>query len=244
MYARNNAYQGLKQELALASRILLQHGVVDAFGHVSARHPTHPERFLMSRRLAPGLVSESDIREFGPDGDLLVPDGTPVFLERFIHSAIYAARPDVGAVVHSHSSSVISFGVVPSQPLRAVCHTCGFIKGTVSIFEIRDVAGGATDLLIRNPDLGRALAAVLDQDNLVLMRGHGSTVVGNSVPHAVYRAVYTEINARILSAASGMGPVTYISDAEAQTIEAGADIQIERNWDYWVSQLSPADQRF
>jgi HCOMODA/2-hydroxy-3-carboxy-muconic semialdehyde decarboxylase len=121
--------------------------------------------------------------------------------------------------------------------LRPVCHTCGFLPQTVPIFEIRDVAGAGTDLLICTGELGRNLAAAMGEENLVLMRGHGSTIVGASVPQAVYRAVYTEINAKVLAAANALGPVTYISEQEARAIEEGAHIQVERTWEFWVDEV-------
>src|SRR5438132_8493513 len=137
----------LKAELVTANKVLVRYGVVDAFGHVSARHPARADRFLMSKRMAPGLVGAGDIREFGLDGELIDKTGEPVFLERFIHSAIYAARPDVHSVVHSHSSTIVAFSV-SDQPLRPICHVCGFLraheKGGVPVFEIRESAGDAT----------------------------------------------------------------------------------------------------
>jgi HCOMODA/2-hydroxy-3-carboxy-muconic semialdehyde decarboxylase len=226
----------IKSAIVRANRILLRHQVLDAFGHISARHPAVADRFLMSKRLAPGLVREADIREYRLDGELEVQDGTAVFLERFIHGAIYAARPDVNAVVHSHSPAVIAFGVVPSKSLRPVCHTCGFMKGGVPVFEMRNVAGAATDLLIRTNKLGKALADALGTDNVVLMRGHGSTTVGTSISQAVYRAVYTEINAKVQTTASILGSVTFLSEEEALASEASSDVQVERTWEFWLSE--------
>jgi ribulose-5-phosphate 4-epimerase/fuculose-1-phosphate aldolase len=226
------------EELVLANRILLHHKVVDAFGHVSSRHPAQPDRFLLARRLAPGLVHAEDIREFGMDGELIDKDGTPTFLERYIHSAIYAARPDVHSVVHSHSDSVLSFSVVPSQPLRAVCHTATFLGDGAPVFEIRDAAGTDSNLLISNQVLGEALAKSLGKKSVVLMRGHGSTVVGGSVPQAVYCAVYTKTNAQVQAAAMALGPVIYLSAGEAETGDRSASVAIERTWDFWTSELA------
>lgn len=228
----------LVHELTIANRILLFHQIVDAFGHVSARHPVHPDRFLMARRIAPGLVREADIREFGLDGELIVEDGTATFLERFIHSAIYADRPDVNGVVHSHSPGIVSFSVVRGQPLRPVCHTAGFLLGEVPVFDMRDVAGPATDLMIRNQSHGHALSAVLGQGRVVLMRGHGSTVVGHSLQQAVYNAVYTETNARIQASALGLGAVTYLSPGEAKATDEVASVAVKRNWDFWKHQIN------
>jgi ribulose-5-phosphate 4-epimerase/fuculose-1-phosphate aldolase len=221
------------RDLVDANHILFRHGIVDAFGHVSVRHPSHPEHFLMSRRVAPKQVTDADIRGFGLDGELLEKDGTPVFLERFIHSAIYNARPDVQAIVHGHSPTVVAFSVVPGNPLRAVCHTCGFLRDGAPNFEIRDVAGDATNLLIETPQLGAALAKSLGRENVVLMRGHGSTVIGTSIPHVVYRAIYTETNARVQSAAAALGSPTFLSQAEADAGDKGSLTGLQRAWDLW-----------
>ena len=233
--AEGGEVDDLKQDLANASRILFRYAVVDAFGHVSARHPHDKSRFLMSKRIPPGLVTAGDIREFGLDGELAVRDGTPVFLERFIHSEIYAARPDVQAVVHSHSPNIIAFGVVEDNPLRAICHTCGFLKN-VPVFEMRRIAGNATNLLITCPDHGRGLVAPLGDANVVLMRGHGSTVVGTTVAHAVYRAIYTETNAKIQATALSLGPVTFLTPEEADAAEEISLLQVERAWQLWKDE--------
>ncbi len=223
-------------DLVTANRILFAQGVVDAFGHVSARHDKRPDRFLLARNMAPGLVTAEDIVEFDLDGNPVTAKGRRVYLERFIHGEIYRARPDVMSVVHSHSPAVVPFGVVPSVPLRAVCHMSGFIGTAAPVFEIRDTAGPATDLLIINQALGAALAASLADGLLVLMRGHGSTVVGGSVRQAVYRGVYTEVNANLQAAALRLGPVTYLTSDEARTAMASTETQVNRAWDLWARQ--------
>ena len=231
-----SAVPTIKADLVTANKVLVRYGVVDAFGHVSARHPAHADRFLISKRKAPGLVTAADIREFGLDGEPIEKNGDPVFLERFIHSAIYAARPDVHSVVHSHSATIVAFSVV-DQSLRPVCHVCGFLRsqerGGVPVFEIRESAGDATNLLISSQSLGKALADSLGEESVILMRGHGSTAVGPTVARAVYRAVYTEANARIQSAAATLGKVTFLSAAEAAAIEETGGLQVERTWEYW-----------
>lgn len=232
------AYDQLLDELVAANRILLHHQIVDSFGHVSARHPDRPDRFLMSGRKAPSLVEREDIREFGLDGELAVSDGTPSFLERYIHSAIYTARPDVQSVVHSHSPGIIAFGVVPETPLRPICHTCGFLGSGAPVFEIRDELGPASNLMITNQDLGLALARTLGDASYVLMRGHGSTAVGRNLPEAVYNAIYAETNARIQTAAMTMGPVTFLSAEEAAATSGGGPIVVERTWNHWKSEIA------
>ena len=198
-----NADAALTEKLALANRILYDQGVVDGFGHVSVRHDASADHFLLARNMAPGLVTPGDVLTFDLDGDALDAAGRRVYLERFIHGEIYRVRPDVQAIVHSHSPSVIPFAATRT-PLRPLYHMSGFLGDGSALFEIRDVAGN-TDLLIRDQALGRALAAALGSHSAVLMRGHGSTVVGTSLEQVVYRAVYAEINARLQSQALALG---------------------------------------
>lgn len=220
-------------DLVTANHILFDQGVVDGFGHVSLRHPGRPDLFLLSRSMAPALVESGDILCFDLDAEPVTPDSPPAYLERFIHSEIYRARPDVMAVVHSHSPAVVPFGVVDGVPLRPVCHMCGFLGRGAPVFEIRECAGDGSDLLIRDRRLGAALARRLGLDAAVLMRGHGSTVVGVSVRQAVFRAVYTEVGARLQSEALRLGAVTYLTEDEAAAAAAANDTQIGRAWDLW-----------
>ena len=231
-------YDQLVDELVAANAILLHHGIVDAFGHVSARHPTKPDRFLMAERVAPSLVRREHIREFGMDGELIDKDGTPAFFERYIHSAIYVARPDVNSVVHSHSPGIVAFGVVPSRPLRAICNTCGFLGTGAPIFECSEHTGPETGLMITNQKTGEALAATLGDASYVLMRGHGSTAVGRALPEAVYNAIYAEVNAKIQATAMAMGPVTYLSEEEARATAGAGLTVVSRTWDHWREQIA------
>jgi HCOMODA/2-hydroxy-3-carboxy-muconic semialdehyde decarboxylase len=228
----------LKADVALANRILVAQGVVDAFGHVSVRHPAHGDRFLLARNMAPASVTPDDILEFDLDGNPLQPTGHKVYLERFIHGELLRARPDAMAVVHTHSPAVIPFSVVQGASLRAVSHMGSFLGVDTPVFEIREVAGDASDLLIRDNALGRALAHSLGDAPAVLMRGHGVTVVGSSLRVAVFRAVYTEFNARIQGSALALGPVVYLTAGEAAASAATNASQIERAWNVWKSQAA------
>jgi HCOMODA/2-hydroxy-3-carboxy-muconic semialdehyde decarboxylase len=224
----------LIEDLVDANHILYNERVLDAFGHVSVRHPQRPERFLLARNMAPALVGYDDIQTFDLDGNA-IDDDRRVYLERFIHSEIYRARPDVAAVVHSHSPSVVPFSVVKAATFRPISHMCGFLGNGAAHFEIRDFAGESTDLLIRNAMLGNALAGTLRDNNAVLMRGHGSTVVGVTLKQVVYRAIYTEINARLLSDALKLGAVEYLTPAEAHATMTTNEGQLERPWAFWKS---------
>ena len=223
----------LVEELVAANRILFRQGVVDGFGHVSVRDSRDGERFLLARSMAPALVTAADVMTFDLDGEPVRPSGSALYAERFIHSEIYRARADVHAVVHSHSPAVIPFGVVSSTPLRAIYHMGGFLGRSVPIFDIRSAAGPASDMLIRDRVLGAALARVLAANPVVLMRGHGSTAVGGDLRQAVYRAVYTEVNARLQMEAMRLGPVVYLSDEEAANAAAANARQVDRAWELW-----------
>ncbi len=225
-----------RQDLATANRILFNQGVVDAFGHVSMRHPERPDQFLLSANMAPATVTPGDVLAFDLQGNLLGNGGQKVYLERFIHAAIYANRPDVLSVVHSHAAAVVPFTIVKSARLRPVCHMGGFLSGIIPNFEIRDHAGMGSDLLIRDITLGQHLAQSLGQSAAVMMRGHGVTVTGGTLRQAVFRAVYTQNNAQIQAAAMALGEVTYLTDAEALAADEANTGQISRAWDFWSSQ--------
>src|SRR5579872_197795 len=223
------------RELVDANHILFDQGVVDGFGHVSVRHPDRPDRFLLARSMAPALVTEKDVLEFDFDGNPVQKDTPTAYLERFIHGEIYRKRRDVMSVVHSHSPSVVPFSVVSGVKLRPVCHMCGFLseKGA-PVFEIRDFAGPGSDLLITSGKLGAALADSLGEGPAVLMRGHGSTVVGGSLRQTVFRAVYTEIGARLQMDAMRLGPVTYLSEEETIGTTKTISTQYDRSWFLWL----------
>ena len=224
-------------DLVVANHILFDQGVVDAFGHISVRHDKRPDRFLLARNMAPGRVAAEDIIEFNLDGDAVNAAGRKVYLERFIHGEIYRKRPDVMSVVHSHSHSVVPLSVVEGVRLRAIFHMAGFVGQGAPVFEIREAGGDATDLLISNNHLGRALADHFADHDIVLMRGHGSTVVGGSIRQAVYRAVYAELNARYqLQAMQLGGEVIFLSEGESRACVQNIEAQVQRPWDLWVEQ--------
>jgi ribulose-5-phosphate 4-epimerase/fuculose-1-phosphate aldolase len=228
----------LVADLVAANHILYDHGVLDAFGHVSVRHDRRSDRFLLARNMAPGSVTAADILEFHLDGSPVDPQGPRPYLERFIHSEIYAARPDVVAVVHSHSHSIVPLSISAEHRLRAVVHMAGFIGPEAPLFEIRDAGGPATDLLIRSPELGRALATSLAAHNIVVMRGHGSTVTAPSLPLAVYRAVYAELNARYQFQAMQHGRITALTAEEAAACVASVEGQVHRPWELWIREAA------
>jgi ribulose-5-phosphate 4-epimerase/fuculose-1-phosphate aldolase len=226
----------LIDDLVVANHILFDQGVVDAFGHISVRHDKRPDRFLLARNMAPGSVMADDIVEFALDGQPVNARGRKVYLERFIHGEIFRRRPDVMSVVHSHSHSIVPLSVVKGAKLRALFHMAGFIGQDTPVFEIRDTAGDGTDLLISDNALGRALAEKFDGADIVLMRGHGSTVVGGSIPQAVYRAVYAELNARYQLEASRLGEISFLTEAEGRACVDRVEGQVQRPWDLWKAQ--------
>src|SRR6478609_611237 len=201
-----NASKALIGDLVAASRILAEHEVLDAYGHVSARSDKRLDRFIMSRAVAPALVTAADLMEWDADSEALPGDKRKGFIERYIHGEIYRSRPEVMAVVHSHSPSSIPFGVTRTK-LRPIYHMGAFLWSGTPVFDIRKTRP-ENDLLVRDKVLGEALAKSLAGCNCVLMRGHGMTIVGDGVPEAVYRAIYTEMNARLqLQATQLEGPI-------------------------------------
>jgi HCOMODA/2-hydroxy-3-carboxy-muconic semialdehyde decarboxylase len=224
--------KGLIDDLVSANHILFKEGVLDGFGHVSVRDETDPERFLLSKSIAPATVTARDVMEFGMDGEPLNPRGRKPYLERTIHSEIYRARPDVQAIVHSHSPALIPFGITGTS-LRPVFHMSGFLGSATPIFEIREAGGPATDMLIRDRKLGAALARTLGTASFALMRGHGSVAVGASLKQVVYRAVYAEVNARLQSEAMRLGTITFLNEQEAANASRTNDSVIDRPWELW-----------
>jgi ribulose-5-phosphate 4-epimerase/fuculose-1-phosphate aldolase len=235
--AKEAADPELIDDLVAANRILSDQGVVDGFGHVSARHEEDATRFLLARSMAPGLATPDDIMEFDLDGNALDPRGRTLYVERFIHSEIYKTHPEVGAIVHSHSPSIIPFGAT-TIPLRPIFHMSSFLGAGVPIFEIREAGGPATDMLIRNPELGAALARKIGTSAVVLMRGHGDVVVGASVEQVVFRAIYTEINAKLEAEALrlGAGQVNFLNADEAARATATNNAVLSRPWKLWKRQ--------
>jgi ribulose-5-phosphate 4-epimerase/fuculose-1-phosphate aldolase len=230
----------LAEDLVAANRILTDQQVLDAFGHVSVRHPSIPGHFLMSRNMPPALVTAGDIVEYDLDGNAVTaPPGATHFLERFIHAEIYRKRSDVNAVVHSHSPAVIPFSVTKIS-LKPLYHMSAFLAPGVPVFEIRDAAGGATNMLVSNAKLGQALAETLGDKNVALMRGHGDVAVASTLPMAVFRAVYTETNARLqLQALSLAGDVTYLDSEEGEKAMQVLNQIHLRAWELWKRKVSP-----
>ena len=226
----------LIDDLVVANRTLARFGVLDAFGHVSVRDPKNPRRYLISRSLAPESIVAADILALDLDSAPLHPDdeGKLLYRERFIHGEIYKVRADVNAVVHSHSPTVVPFTVTKAK-LRPLLHNAGFLGLGAPRFEIRKSAGHGTDLMILTPDLGKQLARTLGKDAaVVLMRGHGDSVVGPSLPNAVFRAYYTEVNARQqLAAITIGGPINFMTKAEAVTSNKAMLSASARPWALW-----------
>jgi len=227
-------------DLVAANRILAGLEVLDGFGHVSARHPDRAGCFLLARSLAPELVTRDDIMTFDlacapQDGDTRTP-----YLERFIHGEIFAQRPDVISVVHSHAATVVPFGV-SSVPLKPIYHMSSFLGTGAPVFEIREKFG-MTDMLIRNNAQGAALAEILGDKSAVLMRGHGYCTVGGSVPEAVFRAYYAQLNADLQQRAIALGGgVTYMEDEEVRRYDDTNRTVIGRPWGLWKAKFAPKE---
>jgi ribulose-5-phosphate 4-epimerase/fuculose-1-phosphate aldolase len=212
--------------------VLTDLNVIDGFGHISMRHPTNPNRFLMSRSVAPALVTADDIMEYDLDSNPVDARGRTSFFERYIHGEIYKARPDVMAIVHTHSLGVIPFGV-SGVPLRPVFLMGAFLSPSVPVFDIRKVAG-ASNMLIGNSTLGKALADKLGNHSVVLLRGHGSAVVASTIPMVVFRAYYSNVNASLQTQAMSLGgKVNYMEPEESEKTLATLEQIHGRAWDLW-----------
>jgi HCOMODA/2-hydroxy-3-carboxy-muconic semialdehyde decarboxylase len=224
-------------DLVAANHILAMEGVLDGMGHVSVRHPGRPDRFLLARSMAPGLASADDILEYDLEGNPIDPRGRSSYQERFIHSEIYRVRSDVAAIVHCHTPSLIPFAA-SDVPLRAMYHMAAFVAEGVPVFDIR-TAAGITDLLVKDRELGQALAAALGQKPAVLMRGHGAVIVAASIPGVVGRSVYLDLNARAQMQAIALGgQIRYVQPDEARLRMADPN-EYTRAWELWKRKLMP-----
>ncbi|MFL2545825.1 MAG: class II aldolase/adducin family protein [Candidatus Rariloculaceae bacterium] len=225
-------------DLAAASRILAAQGVVDGFGHVSIRHPDAPDRFFLARSIAPASVVPGDIVEYDLDSNACNADGRNEINERFIHGQIYRARPDVMSIVHSHSPSVIPFGLVDVS-MKAMFHNAAFVAAGVPVFDISEQFG-ATDMLVSDNPKGVALAECLGGNHVAMMRGHGAVACGDSLPMAVFRAAYTEVNARIQHWAQALGgdkPIAALNDEEGAIADVPNSKACMRAWNLWREEL-------
>lgn len=232
---RSAAVAAVVEELVAANRILAAQGILPGYGHVSVRHPENPNRYLISRSLAPELVTAADIVELDLDSVPVSASAPRLYLERFIHGEIYKIRPDVDAVVHNHTPTVISFGI-GSTPLRPVFHQAAFFLDGIPIWDYRDF-GTADGALVDTPERGAGLAAALEDRPAVLMRNHGVAVVGSTLPMVVGRSITLESNAEMQSQALARGDeITYLEqDAESP------GSSFDRAWDLWLRQLEDDD---
>lgn len=221
------------RDVVVANRILAREGVVDAYGHVSIRHPDNPEHYLMSCSRSPELVKMDDIMEFRLDGEPVEDKGRVPYAERYIHGAIYEQRPEIMSAVHNHSHEVIPFTVTPT-PLRPVAHVGAAIGAELPVWDIREKFGD-TNLLVVNMEQGRDLAATLAGNNVVLMRGHGCAVSGRSIHESVMTSIYLQVNAKLQANAMNMGEPLYLSPGEIKQCHETfmSDMSVARAWEYF-----------
>ncbi len=225
------------EDIVIANRVLAEHGVIDGYGHVSARSETNPNRYFLARSLAPELVTEADIMEFDLDSEPIDPQGRQMYSERYIHGQIYKSRPDVRAAVHNHSPSVIPFGIVP-VPMRPVYHMSAFVGAGVPVWDIRDAEKGS-DMLVRSNYLGSVLAKCLGGCSAALMRGHGAVVVAGTLPVVVGRSIYLEMNARLQMQALSLAKpeeIVYLDDGEVAKIAQSKTYDFMRSWGLWKAR--------
>ena len=221
------------RDLVIANRILAHEGVVDAYGHISVRHPERPDRFLLSASRSPELVTLDDIIEYDLDCNPVDLRGRTQYTERPIHGAIYRKRPDVISVVHNHAYEVIPFTVAQSVRLRPLLHVAAGIGTDIPVWDIRHNFGD-TNLLVTTIAQGDDLADGLGSNRVVLMRGHGATVAGNSIQDTVHTSVYLKVNAQLQAEAMRMGgEIIYLSDGEITEMRK-TSAGHARAWEYWV----------
>jgi ribulose-5-phosphate 4-epimerase/fuculose-1-phosphate aldolase len=225
----------LVEDLLIGNKILFKYGVVDAFGHLSVRHDKDPEKYVMSRHLAPALVTEKDLLTYNLDSEPVPETKHRLYSERFIHGEIYKVRPDVMSIVHCHAPALIPFGITHAE-LQPVYHVSAFLGRGVPKFDIRDKAG-MTNMLVRTAQLGQDLAASLGDKEVVLMRGHGATMVAKTIKGAVYRAMYSMSNAQIQLEAMRLGEVTYLAPEEARLHAEYIDEVVFRPWNMWKREV-------
>jgi ribulose-5-phosphate 4-epimerase/fuculose-1-phosphate aldolase len=233
----SNVLAALRHELAVANRICAHEGVVDAFGHVSVRHPENPGRYFLSRSRAPELVEPGDFLEFTLNSEPVTPPKVAMYSERVIHGEIYKARPDVMAVCHHHSPAILSY-CITGEKLVPVYHIGAVIGVEPPFWDQRDEFGD-TNLLVRTPEEGASLARALGKHPMVLMRRHGATVVGGNLRELVFRTIYSCRNAEYQTQAKQVGRISGLSPGE---IEMAGRIHHQPNttaraWEYWVTRL-------
>jgi HCOMODA/2-hydroxy-3-carboxy-muconic semialdehyde decarboxylase len=222
----------IARDLIAANHILAENGVLDSFGHVSIRDPRNADRYIQTQAIAPQDVTVADLITFDLDSNALDANGRPPYRERFIHGAIYKMRPDVNAVVHSHSPTIIPFSVT-QQPLRAIFHNGHFLEQGVPVWEIRQFAGEKNNMLVLTNELGKSLAETLGKGSVVLMRGHGNAVAATDLKTAVFRAIYTEVNAKLqLQATMLGGPINFLNEYEQLKAQ-----NVDRPWATWKKRV-------
>ena len=228
------------QDLVIANRILAKEDVVDAYGHISMRHPDNPKRFFISRSLAPELIQKEDIVELDLEGQPVKDEKRSLYLERFIHAAIYEARPEVNSVVHAHAEDTLPFGIAKGAPLRPVVHSGSFIGSKVPVWDIADKFGDHTNVLVTNMDHGRDLAKCLGSNSVALMRGHGFASAARSIIEVVRLSVYLPRNARAQMRAMQLGgEISYLHQGEIDARNAGYSpysTETWRAWEYWANK--------
>jgi ribulose-5-phosphate 4-epimerase/fuculose-1-phosphate aldolase len=233
----------LVRDLVVANRILACENVVDAYGHVSVRHPDDPQRFLLATSVAPEMVEEDHIVAFNLDCTPVRHDGRPLYHERFIHGGIYEVRPDVQAVVHAHAEDVLPFSV-SNTALRPVIHSGSFMGAHVPVWDIADRFGPGTNMLVTNMEQARDLARCLGSNNVALMRGHGFSAAARSLIEVVRMAVYIPRNARVqMSALRLGGEIRPLHDGEVAARNLGYkpySLETRRAWRYWAHKAGCA----
>lgn len=232
----NNILKPVLQDLVLANRILANEDVLDAFGHISVRHPENNDAFLLSCSRSPALVKTKDIMTFDLDANVIEGEGKP-YLERVLHAAIYQARPDVMCVVHHHALSVLPFAVA-DKPLVPVFHLGAVAGEVVPVWDSRQEFGD-TSLLVSEMNMAKSLARTLGSGPTALLRHHGAVCVANNLAQATFVAICMRDNAELLLRAHSLGKVDKLTSGEIELVAAKHDggTPVDRAWEYWRTRL-------
>ena len=235
----SQSLQDVRRDLVLANRILAREGILDAFGHISVRHPQDPSHFIVSWARAPELIESDDLMEFGPDGEVVSGNKFP-YLERYIHAAIYEQQSATMAVCHNHTASILPFSISKSARLIPVIHTAAVLGGEAPVWDIADEFGSSTNLLVVNMQQGRSLARTLGEGRIALMRGHGSVVTGVSIPAVVSACINMDKNARVQLQAMQLGEYTplHAGELERPAVAPGQSAVPDRGWEAYVRRVT------
>ena len=241
MTETDEATRAAIRDLVIANHILGNEGVVDAFGHVSIRHPKNSQRYFLARSRSPQIVEESDILEFDLDSNCIDDKGFRTYSERFIHGSVYKARPEVMAVCHSHAHELVPF-TVTNTSIRPIWVFSAAIGPDVPVWEIRDDFPTEDNMLIINDEVGASMCRTLGHAAACILRGHGAVIASTDIKRTVMISMGLMTNAKMLmqahmltAARGGNAEIRYLSEGEVKsTTDVLYNVRgLNRAWEFW-----------